>query len=51
MRDTFLMVCSVCKSENYLTSKNKQTTTGRLQLMKYCPVCRKETLHKEKTKK
>lgn len=51
MRETFLLVCTECKSENYVTEKNKQTTTSKLELKKYCPKCRKETLHKEKSKK
>lgn len=51
MRYTFIMKCSVCGSENYLTEKNKVNNPDRLQMMKFCPKCRKETLHKEKTKK
>ncbi len=51
MRVTFLMKCSVCGEENYLTEKNKKNTTERLEQMKFCPKCRKQTLHKEKTKK
>ncbi|MFY9422839.1 MAG: 50S ribosomal protein L33 [Bacilli bacterium] len=51
MRLTFLMRCSVCNSENYLTEKNRKKTTDRLELMKFCPKCRKQTLHREKTKR
>ena len=51
MRVTFLMRCSVCGEENYLTEKNKKNTPDRLEQMKYCPKCKKQTLHKEKTKK
>ena len=50
MRVTFLMKCSVCGEENYLTEKNKKNTPDRLEQMKYCPKCKKQTLHKEKTK-
>ena len=50
MRLTFLMRCTVCNSENYLTQKNKKNP-DRLEMMKFCPKCRKQTLHKEKTKK
>jgi len=50
-RVTFLLKCTECGEENYLTEKNKKTTTERLELMKFCPKCRKQTLHKEKTKK
>ena len=31
----------------YITTKNRKNTTERLELKKYCPHCRKETLHKE----
>jgi len=51
MRLTFLMRCTVCNSENYLTEKNKKNTQERLEIKKFCPKCRKQTLHKEKTKK
>ncbi|HHX79451.1 MAG TPA: 50S ribosomal protein L33 [Acholeplasmataceae bacterium] len=51
MRVTFLMRCSVCNMENYLTEKNKKNTPDRIEQMKYCPKCRKQTLHKEKTKR
>lgn len=51
MRLTFLMRCTVCNSENYLTQKNKKNDPDRLEMMKFCPKCRKQTLHKEKTKK
>lgn len=51
MRVTFLMKCTVCGEENYLTEKNKKNTTERLEMKKFCPVCRKSTPHKEKSKK
>lgn len=44
------LVCSVCKMENYRKLKNKKTNPERLQLNKYCPKCRKMTLHVEKKK-
>jgi len=30
-----------------VTTKNKKTTTGKLELAKYCRFCRKHTSHKE----
>nr|MCR5422734.1 50S ribosomal protein L33 [Bacilli bacterium] len=51
MRVTFLMKCSECGNENYLTEKEKKNNPDRLELKKYCPKCRKMTIHKEKTKK
>ena len=46
--------CTECKEnskvsrENYFVEKNTKNTTDRLELNKYCPVCRKTTVHKEK---
>ena len=42
------LVCSVCKEENYIVEKNVKNTTDRLEMSKYCPRCRKHTVHKEK---
>ena len=39
--------CEECKTPNYTVSKNKKNTTERLELNKFCPKCRKNTLHKE----
>ena len=39
--------CSECKELNYTTQKNRQNTPDKLELKKYCPRCRKHTLHKE----
>ncbi len=47
MRINIQLQCSECKRRNYATGKNKKNTTGRIELMKYCPFDRKHTLHKE----
>lgn len=47
MRQELIMACSECKSRNYNTSKNKNNTTVKLEIKKYCKKCRKHTLHKE----
>jgi len=47
MRDNVAMQCGTCKRRNYVTTKNKKTTTGKLELNKYCRWCRKHTPHKE----
>jgi len=39
--------CSECKQRNYVTNKNKKNTPDRLELNKYCPFCRKHTVHNE----
>jgi len=48
MRVQFTLRCTECKSENYHTNKNKKLHPERLEANKYCPKCRKNTLHKEK---
>ena len=46
--------CTECKEnskvsrENYFVEKNTKNTTDRLELNKYCPVCQKHTVHREK---
>ncbi len=47
MREKIALACSVCKRRNYTTTKNRRTTTEKLELKKYCPFDRKHTLHKE----
>ena len=39
--------CTECKHRNYDTMKNKKNDPERLQLNKYCPFCKKHTVHKE----
>jgi large subunit ribosomal protein L33 len=39
--------CTVCKTTTHHSHKNKKTLKERLELSKYCPVCRKNTPHKE----
>lgn len=47
MRVIIQMACGDCKRRNYSTTKNKRTTTARVELKKYCPWCRTHTAHKE----
>ncbi len=47
MRIPVTMICTECKSKNYYTSKNKNNTTVKLELKKYCKKERKHTLHRE----
>jgi large subunit ribosomal protein L33 len=53
-REIVGLVCSVCKSQNYVTERNKVNMDtkgkGKLQIKKYCKNCRKVQLHKETTK-
>ncbi len=47
MRTIITLACTECKRRNYSTMKNKRTTTDKVELKKYCRVCRHHTLHKE----
>jgi len=47
MREIITLACADCKNRNYTTTKNKKTTTEKLELKKFCPACRKHTSHKE----
>lgn len=44
------LICSVCKSQNYVTQRSKLNTPEKLTLRKYCRRCRKHTEHKESSK-
>jgi large subunit ribosomal protein L33 len=43
--------CTECHDINYLTFRNPKTAPEKLELHKFCPKCRKVTLHKETKKK
>ncbi len=47
MREIISLTCTVCKRRNYTTTKNRRTTTEKIQLKKYCPFDKRHTLHKE----
>jgi large subunit ribosomal protein L33 len=47
MRENVTLQCGECKRRNYTTTKNKRTTTGKLEFSKYCRHCRKHTKHRE----
>ena len=47
MREIITLQCGDCKNRNYTTTKNKKTTTERLEFSKFCPRCRKHQAHKE----
>ena len=47
MRDLAILACTECKNRNYTTTRNKKTTTERLEKVKFCPTCHKRTSHKE----
>ncbi|MDP3955334.1 MAG: 50S ribosomal protein L33 [bacterium] len=41
------MQCTACKTTNYFTKKTKKTAEKKLELNKFCKVCKKHTMHKE----
>ncbi len=49
-REIVAMVCPECKSQNYVTTRNKINMEGKLAIKKYCKICKKQTLHKETAK-
>ncbi|MBN1888062.1 MAG: 50S ribosomal protein L33 [Thermoflexales bacterium] len=47
VRMVVTLACTDCKERNYTTEKNRRNDQARMELNKYCPRCRKHTLHKE----
>lgn len=46
-RPIIKLMCSVCKQGIYNSRKNPANTPDRLNISKYCKVCRKHTIFKE----
>jgi len=44
------LACTVCKTTNYFTKKTKKSAETKLELKKFCNICRKHTPHKESKK-
>jgi len=47
MRTRITLSCTECKNRNYNTTKEKKNHPERMETKKYCPFCRKHTLHRE----
>ncbi len=47
MRTGITLACTECKERNYTTEKNKKNNPDRLEVSKFCPRCKKHTVHKE----
>ena len=47
MRVKITLRCNECKQRNYNTVKNTKNDPDRLEMKKYCPFCRKHTVHSE----
>lgn len=53
-RELVALICSVCKSQNYITERNKVNMDtkgkGKLEVKKFCNMCKKVNPHKETSK-
>ena len=47
MRNRITLECTECKNRNYESYKNKKNDPDRLTFNKFCPTCKKHTVHKE----
>ncbi|MCR4782079.1 MAG: 50S ribosomal protein L33 [Lachnospiraceae bacterium] len=47
MRTKITLECTECQHRNYNLTKEKRNHPERMEIRKYCPFCRKHTLHKE----
>ncbi|MDP2913665.1 MAG: 50S ribosomal protein L33 [Candidatus Omnitrophota bacterium] len=46
-QEHIIFECTQCKNRNHSSTKNKKKNPDKLELKKFCHVCRKHTLHKE----
>ncbi|HBA83537.1 MAG TPA: 50S ribosomal protein L33 [Verrucomicrobia bacterium] len=46
-RETITLACQDCKRRNYTSSRNKKTSTERIEVKKFCRFDRKHTVHRE----
>ena len=47
VRPVNTLACTECKERNYTSQKNRRNDPNRIELKKYCPRCRKHTMHRE----
>ena len=47
VRIIITLACTECGERNYTSEKNRRNDPQRLELKKYCPRCRRHTLHRE----
>ncbi|MEW6039961.1 MAG: 50S ribosomal protein L33 [Elusimicrobiota bacterium] len=46
-RNVMALVCSACKNKNYYFVGGKKKKERKLEIKKFCPKCKKRTVHKE----
>ncbi len=49
-REWIFLECPECSNRNYRTDKKGGPNIPKLEIAKFCPACRKHTVHKEKKK-
>jgi large subunit ribosomal protein L33 len=47
IREIINLQCGECKRRNYTTTKNRKTSTEKLELKKFCRFDRRHTVHRE----
>jgi large subunit ribosomal protein L33 len=47
VRPVITLACGECKERNYTSEKNRRNDPGRMEMKKYCPRCKKHTVHRE----
>jgi ribosomal protein L33, bacterial type len=47
VRPVITLACGECKERNYTSEKNRRNDPGRMEIKKYCPRCKKHTVHRE----
>ncbi len=47
MRINIILACADCNRRNYFTVKNKKNDPDRLEMRKYCKLCKKHPSHKD----
>jgi len=47
IRTVITLACTECRERNYTTQKNRKNDSSRIEFNKYCPRCRRHTLHRE----
>ena len=46
-QDIITFECTQCKNRNYTSTKNRKQNPTKLEIKKYCRLCRKHIVHKE----
>ncbi|MEK7155138.1 MAG: 50S ribosomal protein L33 [Patescibacteria group bacterium] len=49
-RQLIALICTVCKTQNYVVEKNRVNKPDKLSFSKFCRLCHKHTSHKETSK-